>query len=294
MKKDILQMLQQGIIISDGAMGSELMKRGLQPGEVPERWNVDNPDKVQEVHASYIEAGSIFVLTNTFGGNPIKLGMAGLEGRTQELNKAGVDLLKHMGNDRICIAGDIGPTGRFLEPLGKYKEADFVKAFAEQASALNSAGVDALVIETMADIHELKAAVKGVRSVGDVPVAVSMTFEKDAGGNDYHTMMGVGIEQFVTVCEELKVDIIGTNCGKGIHETFELIRMIKEQTDIFTLAFPNAGTPKVENGKTVYDQSPEIMEPFFRNMIDIGVNIIGGCCGTTPEHIKLIRKLLQG
>ena len=292
MKKNILDVLKDTVIVGDGAMGSELMKRGLVPGECPELWNTEHPDRVQEVHRSYIEAGSRFLLTNTFGGNELKLDKAGCADRMKELNRAGVELLKEtLNGPDIYIAGDIGPTGEFLQPAGGYTPEDFREIFGAQAEALAEAGADCIIIETMADLNELRAAVLGAKQVCTLPVAASMTFEKGAAG--FRTMMGAGVEDFIAVCEECDVDIVGTNCGKGAHETADVFRSIHESCRRPVLAFPNAGVPRIEEGQTVYDQSPEIMEPLIRDIVNGGVAVIGGCCGTDCSHIEMIARTVR-
>ncbi len=292
MAKDIKERLTKGIIVADGAMGSELMNHGLQAGESPILWNAEKPDVLKSIHQSYIDAGARFILTNTFGGNLLKMEADGTADRLEELNRAAAENCIAVAGDDVFAVGDIGPTGQFLEPVGTCTESDFVKAFEVQAQALASGGVDAFLIETMSDPNEVAAAVKGIRNASDLPIGVSMSFDQTPGTEEYRTMMGVTVRQFVDAANTWNVDIIGTNCGKGAHETVNVARIISENTDAFTLAFPNAGVPRIKNGETVYDQTPEVMEPYYREMIEMGINILGGCCGTTPEHIQLLSKLI--
>jgi 5-methyltetrahydrofolate--homocysteine methyltransferase len=290
--KSIIEACSRGIVPADGAMGSELMKHGLEPGDSPELWNADRPEVLQEIHASYISAGARMILTNTFGGNPIKLGSAGLEDRLEQLNRLGVENAAASAGDEVFIAGDMGPTGQFLEPVGTFTEDDFIEAYAKQAEILAGAGADLILIETMADLGEMSAAYRGAERACGLPIGVSLTFEKGTDGQ-YRTMMGVTVEQYIETAEELGADIVGTNCGRGGHETAEVAAAIRKSTDRYVLAFPNAGVPHVKNGATVYDQTPEIMREYYQSMIDAGVNIIGGCCGTAPEHIAVLSGLLH-
>jgi 5-methyltetrahydrofolate--homocysteine methyltransferase len=274
-------------------MGSELMKKGLSSGDIPEIWNIEHAYKVKEIQSAYIDAGARFVLTNTFGGKKIKMTTAGVGDRLDEANRAAVRNLKDVAGDDVCIAGDMGSTGDFLEPVGMATRDQFIEAFAVQAKPMAEEGVDCFLIETMADLQEVGTAIEGIRSVCDLPIGASVTFEKDASGDSFHTMMGVDIESYVAFCHEQNIDIIGTNCGKGVHETIEVIRKIKSLTEKPVLAFPNAGVPVVKDGQTVYEQSADVMKPYFEEMIEMGVNIIGGCRGTNPEHIKLISSLIN-
>jgi len=289
-----LAALARGPLVADGGLGSELFKRGLAAGEVPETWNTAHPDRVRDVHLAYIKAGSRLVLTNTFGGNPVKLATAGLAERGDELNRAGADLLTAARPEGVFIAGDMGPTGDFLEPVGTLTAAACVEAYRQQAAALAAAGVDALMIETMADLGEITAAIRGAREACALPVIASMTFEQDPSGGGFHTMMGVTPEAFAAAAEKAGAAVIGTNCGRGAHESAGAAAALRRLTALPILAKPNAGVPRVVNGRTVYDQSPAFMLPWYTRMLDAGVNIVGGCCGTTPEHIAALAALVAG
>ncbi|MFH1709321.1 MAG: homocysteine S-methyltransferase family protein [Planctomycetota bacterium] len=294
MTAGFLAALERGPLLADGGFGSELFKQGLPPGAVPETWNTDHPDRVRAVHQSYIDAGSRMILTNSFGGNPLKLAAAGLEGRLDELNRAAVTLLKSPPAPGIFIAGDMGPTGDFLEPVGTLTESACVEGYRRQAAVLAAAGADALIIETMADLGEITAAIRGARAACDLPVIASMTFEQDAGGGGFHTMMGVTPGAFAEAAEKAGAAVIGTNCGRGAHETAGVAAELRRLTGRPIIAKPNAGVPRVVNGRTVYDQSPEFMLPWYTRMLDAGVTILGGCCGTTPEHIAALARLIAG
>jgi len=286
MNRLLKKLEQKKIILSDGAWGTMLQSMGLQPGDCAEQWNVSHPDKVKSIPQSYIAAGSEMVLTNTFGGSPFKLAGYGLEAQAYQFNLAGAQLSREVAGDDVIVAASVGPTGKFLAPLGDVSEQEMQQNFATQIEALAAGGVDLILIETMSDTGEAIAALKAARATCDLPVAITMTFEK--GRQGYRTMMGISIKQATELLSEAGADLLGTNCGNGIEQIVEIIAEMRRYTDKYLVAHPNAGLPRLVQGKTVFDQTPDVMAQHVPALIKAGANIIGGCCGTNPKHIAAI------
>ncbi len=278
-------------IILDGAMGTMLMEAGLTQGDPPEEWNVLHPEQLEKIHNAYIKAGSQIVLTNSFGGTHFRLTMHGLQDRVTELNKAAAinaraaaDTAPHS----VAVAGSIGPTGELFEPMGTLVFDDAKAAFAEQAAALATGGVDIFWIETMSDLNEVKAAYEGIRSVSNLPIAATMTFDTHG-----HTMMGVNPIKAIDTLEDLDLIVLGANCGNGPDEIEEIIAsMHAANPDIILVAKANAGLPKLVKGEVIYDGTPEIMAAYALKVHRLGATLIGGCCGSTPDHIEAIANAL--
>lgn len=270
--------------VADGAWGTELSRRGLPPGTAPEAWNLSHPDEVREVGSAYVEAGAGIILTNTFGGSSFKLEKASLAGQVAEVNREGARISKRAAGTRALVFASIGPTGELLDPLGDLAESDAVAAFAEQAGALAAGGVDGFVIESFSDLAEAKAALRAVREVSKLPVVVSLTFAKDARG--FATMMGVTPEEAARELEAAGADAVGANCGIGSAQAVEITRLMKAATALPIWIKPNAGLPKLVGGKTVFPESPEEFAANLREAVNAGASIVGGCCGSTPEHIR--------
>ncbi|MGC9399213.1 MAG: homocysteine S-methyltransferase family protein [Anaerolineae bacterium] len=278
-----------GILIADGATGTMLQAAGLPAGEAPERWNLENPEAIRRLHRSYVEAGADLILTNTFGGSRLRLQRQGLAERTVEINRAAARLAREVAEERVFVLGDLGPTGELLAPLGALSYADAVVAFAEQAGALAEGGVDALLVETLSDLNEARAAVEGVKRATDLPVLVTMSFDTKG-----RTMMGVRPAQAAEVLCSLDVAVIGANCGRTLEETLEAVRVMRETVPKARLmAKPNAGLPHTENEALVYDVTPAVMAEYALKFADLGVKIFGGCCGSTPEHIRAVAAALR-
>lgn len=275
-------------------MGTSVQAMGLEPGEAPEKWNISNPEAVKKVHKSFITAGCDMIVTNTFGGNLIKLKKAGLENKFEELNKKAVEIARDaaLGKD-IYVLGDIGPTGEFLKPVGNYNDEEFFDAFFKQAEILAKSGVDAFIIETMSALDELKVAISACKKAANLPLIVSMTFTATDRG--YRTMMGVSVEQAVKEMLASKCDVIGANCGCGSKQMVEIMSQMRKIAgkSAFLITQPNAGMPRLISGKTVFDETALDFAKAIAGLVDLKVNIIGGCCGTTPEHIKQIKKALK-
>jgi len=285
-------------LLADGATGTMLQAMGLPAGEPPERWLLDNPEAVRELARKYVEAGSDIVYTNTFGANRIRLQRFGLADKVAELNKIAVQLAREAVNSTprpsspvpcSFVVGSIGPTGELLEPYGDLEPEAARDAFAEQANALAEAGVDAFVCETFSDLTEALICLKAVLSVAKVPVMVSMSFEENG-----RTMMGVTPEEAANKLTDEGAFVVGANCSIG-PEVVEraVVTMKSARPDALLLAKPNAGRPQLIGGKVVYPVTPEDMASFAQKMRDMGVAIIGGCCGTTPDHIAAMRAVLR-
>jgi 5-methyltetrahydrofolate--homocysteine methyltransferase len=285
---------QPGLILADGGMGTMLMELGLQFGASPELWNVEHPDRVRQVHQSYVQAGSRIILTNTFGCNRLRLGLHNLQDRVVEFNRAAARLVRQeidAGGGRGIVAGDIGPSGGILAPLGELEPADATAAFAEQAGGLIDGGVDVVWIETLSSLEEMHAAIDGVRQASaDIPIVATMTF--DTRGR---TMMGVTPEQAVRELAGWGVSALGANCGNGPDEILAVIGKMKAAAPQATLvAKANAGVPKLEKGRAVYGAGPEEMAAYATAVADGGARIIGACCGSTPRHLEAMAAALQG
>ncbi len=290
--ESILSYLRSGrILLSDGAWGTMLQDRGLESGACPELWNLTRPDFVAQVAAAYISAGSQIILTNTFGASPYKLDNYGLRDKTKEINTQGVMISKQAAGDNVYVAASVGPTGKFLQPLGQVSENEMLDAFCEQISGQAEGGADAILIETMSDIGEALIAVKAAQQVTSLPIMVTMTFEK--GKQGYRTMMGVDIKRSVDVLSEAGVSVFGTNCGNGIEQVIEIITEIRRYTLKPLIAHPNAGLPRLEGDRTIFDQKPDAMASYVPDLIQSGAQIIGGCCGTTPDYIKAMAEQIK-
>jgi 5-methyltetrahydrofolate--homocysteine methyltransferase len=283
------RLLLPGILVSDGATGTMLQEAGLPVGAPSELWVLENQDGVRDLHRGYVQAGSDVILTDTFGGTRIKLDSNHLGDKVVEINMTAARLAREIAGDKVLVFGDIGPTGKILEPLGPLAYSEAVDAFAEQADALAKGGVDAILVETMSDLNEAKAAIEGVRKVTDLPLAVSMSF--DTRGR---TMMGVKPGNAAKEFMALGVDIFGANCGRTLEETLTAVREMRQLFPQAVLwAKPNAGLPHMDGSDTVYDVSPEVMAEYALKFAEEGVKFFGGCCGSNPAHIQAIAQVLH-
>lgn len=290
--------LTQGLLLLDGAMGTELIARGTEVGKCNDYLNVESPGIVMDIHGAYFQAGSDAVLTNTFGANEYVLARHGLADDVEKINKAGAQIARRAAGEGKYVLGDIGPSGDFLQPLGNLEPAQLRAAFAEQAGGLLAGGVDGFIIETMTALDEVTIAIEAVKSVsGELPVLASMAFDKIPIG--FRTMMGVDIESAVSRIVSLGVDAVGFNCGTlTLDEYIELAgkyaataRVLSK--DVIIFAEPNAGKPQLVGDQPVYRVSPEDFAAAAKRIHSAGVNIIGGCCGTGPEHIKVLAEKLR-
>jgi 5-methyltetrahydrofolate--homocysteine methyltransferase len=275
------------VIVVDGAMGTMLQAAGMPSGMPPEGWLLKNPDSVRSVHSAFIEAGAELILTCTFGGTRMRLDRAGLPGRVAEVNRRAVEVAREAAGDRAYVAGDIGPLGEFLAPLGTLAYEDAIEIFAEQAAALAEAGVDVLYIETMSDLNEVRAAVEGAqRARPGAPVFATLSFDTHG-----RTHMGVRPEQAAEMLFKLGVDAFGANCGATLEMTAGALAKMHEIAHQATLiAKPNAGKPRLEGDEVVYDATPQDLADYARVFVEMGARLIGGCCGTTPEHIEAVAR----
>ena len=284
--KNILSTLNNNILVGDGAMGTMLQKYGLVAGEIPEEWVIKYPERILNIHEEYINAGSMLIETNTFGGNRIKLKMSGLEEKIEKINSEAVAIARRAARGKYVV-GSVGPTGKMMEPYGKLSFTEAVKVYEEQINILASAGVDAILIETMSDLQEIRAAVVAARDI-KVPVIAQMTFSE----NNY-TLTGNTPEVAAIVLDNLGADIIGVNCTSGIINTLPIIKRIHRVTSKPISVFPNAGKPVLKDGKVTYPQTPAKFVSNIDELLKSNVKIIGGCCGTTPEHIEMLVKKLD-
>jgi len=289
---DLVKLIEKEVILLDGAMGTELFKAGLPLGHCPEAWNEENPEAVARIHRSYFSAGSRAVLTNSFGGNALKLANYGLEKKTFELNHKAGQIARSVCPRGCYVGGSIGPTGKFLKPIGELTEDQLVEAFKPQVEGLAAAGVDFLLIETQYDLKEALIALQVAREKCSLPIFVTMTFKLTRRG--YFTLMGVTPEAFVQRMEEHQVAAFGANCTLNSEEMVGLIRIMHSLTERPLLAQANAGQPQiVADGTTVYSQGPEEYVKFVPELLSAGVRIIGGCCGTSPEYIKKMAEIIN-
>ena len=280
----ISDLIAKGPVVTDGAWGTEIQKRGLKTGENPESWNFSHPELVGEVPKLYVDAGSQIILTNTFGANKFIQEKYGLGDQITALNKTGVKISKKAAGDKACVFASIGPSGKMLI-LEEVSEADLQRAFEEQAGAISEAGADGIVIETMTDINEALIAINAARQTG-LPVVASMVF--GAGKNKDRTMMGATPEEVAEKLAEAGADVIGANCGQGIEGFIPVCRRMKNITDLPLWMKPNAGLPEVVDGKTVYNSTAQDFAEAVPKLVEAGACFIGGCCGTDPEFIKRI------
>ena len=279
----------ESCLLADGPWGSEFLRMGLQPGSSPEQWNLLHPEKVLRVAQDYVEAGARVILTNTFGGNSFRLARHNLKCALDEINRRGAEISREAAGDRALVFGSMGPTGKLLA-MRKVSEADVFSAFRQQADSLSQGGVDALLIETMGELQELRAAARAAREVCSLPLVLSMTF--DSGNDKTRTMMGVTPEQAVDEMQKLDAWMVGANCGIGPEFCVNVCKRMRAVTSKPIWVKPNAGLPSVIDGRVVYAQTPEIFGPFALLLREAGANVIGGCCGTTPDHIRHMSRFL--
>jgi 5-methyltetrahydrofolate--homocysteine methyltransferase len=284
-----LKAIRERVLVLDGAMGTLLQDRGLKPGGCPEEMNLDAPEVVAGIHREYAEAGADIIVTNSFGGSREKLAHYGLAEKVAEINARSVELARKAAGAERFVAASIGPTGRFLLPVGDAGFDEMVEIFGEQVRAFASAGADLITLETFLDIAELRAAVIACREFSSLPVMAMMTFE-DGG----RTVLGTSPQAAAVTLDGLQVDVIGSNCGHGIEGIFQVLEQMRTVTSRPLIAQPNAGLPQLVDGRTVFTATPEEMIGCHEQLVALGVRVIGGCCGTTPAHIRAMRQALEG
>jgi 5-methyltetrahydrofolate--homocysteine methyltransferase len=280
--------LEDEVLILDGAMGSLLQEWGLPSGMAPEEWNLTNPEALEDIHRLYVASGADIILTNTFGGSRTKLEHFGLGGKVGAVNRSAVEVARKAARGTAWVAATIGPLGENLHPLGTLSFGEALGIFREQAEVMSLAGVDLIILETMDDLPMVKAAALAAREVFDGPILALLTFS-DGGV----TVTGVGPEAAAVAIGDLDIDGIGANCSAGPEELLPVLAKMAAWTDLPLVVEPNAGLPILRSGKTVFPGSPSLMARYAKKFVDAGVNIIGGCCGTTPKHINAIRKVAK-
>jgi 5-methyltetrahydrofolate--homocysteine methyltransferase len=290
MSTDLKARLAAGeVLLADGATGTTLMAAGLPPGTPPELWNVEHPEVISKLYQAYLNAGSQIILTNSFGGSRVKLDKSGVGERVKELNRAAARLAREAAQGHAFVAGDVGPTGELMPPLGKLTFEDAEATFAEQARALVEGGADLIWVETMMDLNEARAAVSGARQATQVPIFCSLSF-----GPRGRTMMGVSASQAAEVLWPLGLAAIGANCGDGIDVIEPALSQMRATLPTAPLiAKPNAGMPKLLGDRTVYDMGPTDFAKRIPGFVSLGAQVVGACCGSGPDHIAAIASVLQ-
>jgi 5-methyltetrahydrofolate--homocysteine methyltransferase len=292
MTHPLLDLVRTRTVLFDGALGTELMARGLPIGMAPEIWNVERPALVREVHAAYFAAGADVVSTNSFGGSPLKLAAHGLEGQAYELNHAAARLAREAAPAGRFVAGSIGPTGKFLKPQGPCTEQELEAAFADQVRGLAAGGVDVLIVETQYDLREALAAVRGARSVSALPLFVTMTFNARPRG--YFTLMGDTVARSAAELERAGAEAFGANCTLASDQMAGCIRACREATRLPLIAQANAGQPVVgDDGRITYSQPLADYVRYVPDIIRAGAGFVGGCCGTDPSFIRAMARIVR-
>ncbi len=297
MNFDLKKLLDEKILLFDGGMGTMLIGAGLRENEIPESWIYSRREELFDIHIKYIEAGADVIQTNTFGASGIKLSSsrAGAMLDPEETNRRGAAIargaLERFKDRDLLVAGDIGPTGRFFPPVGNLREDDARNSFMQQARALDQGGADFFLIETMSDLREAVEALRGAKEASEKPVVVELTFDKKPKG--YFTLMGNTLREAAETLEREGADMIGANCTLSSNSMIGLARELRAQTDMPLLFQPNAGQPVLTDGKTHYTQSPEDFAEDIGKIAREGADAVGGCCGTTPEFIRMIREKLE-
>lgn len=292
----LLDALKDRVLLSDGAMGTQLQQAGLEPGGCGEAWNLDAPDKVLAIQRRYVNAGSDCLTTNTFGGSRIMLERHDEGSRVGAINRAAAEIAREaFGDERGFVIGDIGPFGGLLEPYGEIAESRVEDAFAEQAEALVSGGVDAIIIETQTALEELGIGIRAAKAAGAPCVIGSMAFDKMLESDDVRTMMGTSPERAAEFMVEQGADIVALNCGTGVDMKLAAatVKLYRQTCELPIMAQPNAGLPVLDNMKVVYRETPDEMAEGVEELVDAGARIVGGCCGSTPDHIRRFREVLE-
>jgi methionine synthase I (cobalamin-dependent) len=280
---------ERPVLLADGATGTNYQNMGIEPGVAPEEWVVDAPDQVQELHRRFVAAGSDLVLTCSFGGSSLRLADEALHGRAVEVNRRAAELAREAVGDDVLVAGSLGPTGHLTEPLGPLTHDLAVATYAEQARALTDGGVDLLVLETFFSLDEGLWALEGVKSASDLPLVVSYSFDQGT-----KTMMGLSPTQVVEAFAPLGIAAIGANCGKSLADTDVIVdELVAAAAGLPLWVKPNAGVPRMVGDAVIYDAGPDDLAEHVRSYVDRGARIVGGCCGSTPQHIAAIAAALS-
>lgn len=291
--KNLLERVKHGeILLADGAMGTMLMEFGLKPGQPPESLNLTRIEVLEEIARRYVEAGADIVQTNTFGASPLRLSSYSLEDKTEEINANAVLAAKKAVKDRAYICASCGPSGKLLKPYGDTEPEAVYGSFERQMKSLVSAGVDAISVETMTDLAEARLAIQAAKTVSPLtPIMAAMTFDLTAKG--FYTVMGTSIKEAAQKLERAGADIIGSNCGNGIENMIRIAKEFKKYSQLPVIIQSNAGIPEMQGDKPTWPETPEFMAEKAKELVSLPVSIIGGCCGTTPEHIMALRRLFD-
>ncbi len=289
----IIDRIKRGdVLISDGAIGTMLMKEGLKPGDCPEKINLEKPEVLEKIAGLYHAAGADIIQTNSFGGSPLKLAYYSLDDKTEEINKSAVNAVKRGTGGNSYISGSCGPCGQLIRPYGDIEPETVFDNFKRQTEILINAGVDLITIETMTDLTEVSLAINASKSVSEsIPVAATMTFDLTPKG--FFTIMGTNIQDAVEGMIDAGADIIGSNCGNGIENMILIAEEFKKYSSVPLMIQSNAGLPVLKGDESVYPEIPEFMAEKCKRLLEIGISIIGGCCGTTPEHVAEIVKVVD-
>jgi 5-methyltetrahydrofolate--homocysteine methyltransferase len=291
--RPLLERLAAGdALVGDGAWGTQLMARGLRPGECPERFNLEHPEVLATIAGLYLEAGADLLTTNTFGGSPLRLAQHGLDELVDEVNLRAVEALRRVAGDRALVSGSVGPCARILAPYGDADPGEVGAGFERQARALAAAGADLLCVETMTDVEEAVLAVQAAkRAAPRLPVIATMTFDPTPRG--FYTVMGNRLEECVRRLEGAGADVVGSNCGHGMGQMVEIAAELVRHATRPVAIQANAGLPVHQGGAVVYPETPERFGEGTRQLLDLGVRVVGGCCGTGPEHVRAIRQAVD-
>jgi 5-methyltetrahydrofolate--homocysteine methyltransferase len=293
----LLDALERRVLLGDGAMGTQLQQAGLESGGCGEAWNLDQPARVRAIQAAYVQAGSDCLITNTFGGSRIMLERHGQGGRVAAINEAGARIAREAFAGRPgFVLGDIGPFGGLMEPYGEVAAARVEQAFREQARALVAGGVDAIIVETQTALEELEIAIAAAQEAGAAAVIGSLAYDRMADEDEVRTMMGVSPEMAAEFMAARSVDVLALNCGTGVDVPMatDVVRRYRSVSGLPIMAQPNAGQPVLEDFKVVYHETPEQMSAGLPGLLAAGAAIVGGCCGSTPAHIRAFRRVLDG
>ena len=280
------------VIVGDGAWGTMIMQRGLKHGEAPESVNLSDAGILNEIAGLYLDAGAEIITTNTFGASTLRLQPSALDDKADEINRKGVEIIRKAVGGQAYVSASVGPTGKLIAPYGKTKPDEVYASFVNQIGALLAAGPDMICVETMTDLQEAVLAVQAARSLSaEIPIMATMTFDETPRG--FFTIMGVSIEKAAKGLEAAGATIVGSNCGNGIEKMITIAGAFKEHTSLPVAIQANAGLPFVQDGQTTYPETPAFMAEKSLKLLEIGVQVIGGCCGTTPEHIRALRKVID-
>jgi len=291
--ENILERLKRGeVIVGDGALGTMLMQRGLKHGDAPEAFNLTKPEILEEIASLYVEAGAEIVTTNTFGASPLRLRQFSLDKDMEIINRSAVEAVRRAARERAYVSGSVGPSSKMLQPVGDTDPEEVFSSFQQQVRALLSAGVDMICIETMTNVAEATLAVRAVRTLDpEIPLMATMTFGRTPQG--FFTLMGSSVKAVVEELEKAGANIVGSNCGDGMENMVGIAREFRKYAQVPVAIQGNAGLPVAEGENLIYPETPEYVAGKAGELLKLGVQIIGGCCGTSPEHIREIRKIVD-